>query len=185
MGERRTLPRELRDRLKGIRMEIEEQPQGTRLAEERGFLLGMGQHGRYTTERTPIVPCANGCGRWAVDLLRDDFGNPVPEHTYRNYEGGVRSVCEWCAAEREEQELEENVLELLEAKLGLAEKHRDALRSFIETVFTDPAKILQVKDLDNRVRSLERQNTIMWGIVGVLVAAVIALTALMVSVVAA
>jgi hypothetical protein len=178
------LPRELRERLKGVHMEIEEHPQGTKLAEEQGFLLGIADStGRYTSERTPIVPCANNCGRWAVDLRRDDFGNPIPEHTYHNVGGSaVRSICEWCEAERGEQELEEDVLELLERKLGLAERHRDALRSFIETIFTDPQKILQVQDLDNRVRSLQTQVNVLWGAV---LGAIITLFVLVVTLIAA
>jgi hypothetical protein len=54
------------------------------------------------------------------------------------------------------------MLLVLEDKLGLAELQRDALKSFIETVFTDPQKILQVQDLDNRVRSLEKQTNRLW-----------------------
>jgi hypothetical protein len=59
------------------------------------------------------------------------------------------------------------MLLVLEEKLGLAELHRDALKSFIETIFTDPQKILQVKDLDNRVRKLEKQNGRLWAALGI------------------
>lgn len=128
---------------------------------------------------TPVAPCVR-CGTLAIDPVRDlDHERYVDAHLLSEEE--QQAVCESCI----EAEKDARVVALLESKLGLSEKDRDALRSFIETVFTDPAKILQVKDLDNRVRSLERQNVIMWGIVGVLVAAVIALTALLVSVVAA
>jgi hypothetical protein len=55
-------------------------------------------------------------------------------------------------------------------------------RSFIETVFTDPKKILQVQDLDNRVRELEKQNGRFWtavqlayGLLAVLITAVLAI----------
>jgi type IV secretory pathway component VirB8 len=59
------------------------------------------------------------------------------------------------------------MLLVLEDKLGLAELHRDALDSFIETIFTDPQKILQVQDLDNRVRNLEKQTNRLWIAVGI------------------
>ena len=59
------------------------------------------------------------------------------------------------------------MLLVFEDKLGLAELHRDALESFIETIFTDPQKILQVQDLDNRVRSLEKQTNRLWIAVGI------------------
>lgn len=116
----------------------------------------------------------------AEDPTRELDGSPIPEEAFP-FREDMLPVCYSCIDAAENAE----VVSVLESKLGLGERDRDALRSFIETVFTDPQKILQVKDLDNRVRSLERQNNIMWGIVGVLVAAVIALTALLVSVVAA
>jgi hypothetical protein len=59
------------------------------------------------------------------------------------------------------------MLLVLEDKLGLAKLHRDALKSFIETIFTDPQKILQVQDLDNRVLSLEKQANRLWIAVGI------------------
>jgi hypothetical protein len=74
------------------------------------------------------------------------------------------------------------MLLVLESKLGLAEWDRDALRSFIETVFTDLKKILQVQDLDNRMRELEKQNGRSWtavqlayGLLAVLITAVLAI----------
>jgi len=106
----------------------------------------------------------------AEDPTRDVDGQPIPEEAIL-FEELREPVCDTCIEANRDAE----IVAILEGKLGLSEKDRDALRSFIETVFTDPAKILQVKDLDNRVRSLERQNNIMWGLVGVLVAAVIAL----------
>ncbi len=164
-----------------------------RLAEVRGFeyldidLQGVNQatgerSANYFGLLTPVEPCAR-CGRPVEDLTRTDQGQQVEENVLDHDTFGHEPLCDSCIADDREAEFEEEVIELLEGKLGLAEKHRDALRSFIETLFTDPQKILQVKDLDNRVNSLERQNNIMWGIVGVLVAAVIALATLLVSVV--
>jgi hypothetical protein len=86
-------------------------------------------------------------------------------------------VCKECLFAGLNEALEGEMLRVLESKLGLAERDRDALRSFIETVFTDPKKILQVKDLDNRVRELEKQNGRLWtalGIEGGLLAVLIA-----------
>jgi hypothetical protein len=64
--------------------------------------------------------------------------------------------------------------------LGLGETDRRAIKAFIETIFTDPKKILQVQDLDNRVRSLETQNNIMWGVIG---GTIITLLALVVTII--
>ena len=91
-------------------------------------------------------------------------------------------MCRDCHSAALSEALEEEMLLVLESKLGLAERDRDALRSFIETVFTDPKKILQVQDLDNRVRELEKQNGRFWtavqlayGLLAVLITAVLAI----------
>lgn len=148
-----------------------------------GWAFGMLDDETVRAVRTPIAECVR-CGSWAEDPTRSVYGEIVPDHEF-SPEENRDPVCFLCLGREERERQETEVLELLESKLGLAEKDREALRLFIETIFTDPAKILQVQDVDNRVRSLERQNVIMWGIVGVLVAAVIALTALLVSLVAA
>lgn len=110
----------------------------------------------------------------------DRRGKPTSENIGDKETFGYEALCGACIADEQRAELEAEALEPPESKLGLAEKHRDALRSFVETVFTDPQMILQVNDLDNRVRSSERQNkNVMWGIVRVLVVAVIALAALL------
>ena len=64
----------------------------------------------------------------------------------------------------------------------MAEKHRDALKLFIETIFTDPQKILQMQDLNNRVSDLEKQTGRLWvalgiaaGLVAISIAAVVAI----------
>jgi len=49
-------------------------------------------------------------------------------------------------------------------KLGLAELHREALESFIET---NPQKIPQMQNLDNRVVSVEKQINSVWIAVGI------------------
>jgi len=48
------------------------------------------------------------------------------------------------------------MLDFLERKLGLSEKDRNALKTFIETIFTDPEKILKLERLNSRVENLER-----------------------------
>ena len=79
--------------------------------------------------------------------------------------------------------LEADLLYVLEDKLGFAEKHRDALKLFIETIFTDPQKILQMQDLNNRVRELEKQTDRLWTVyVGAILALLVALAALVISV---
>jgi hypothetical protein len=47
---------------------------------------------------------------------------------------------------------------VFEEKLELAEKHRNTLKDFIETMFTDPKKLMQVADLDKRLRLLSNRR---------------------------
>jgi hypothetical protein len=126
----------------------------------------------------PIALCVRCEMRYTEDPNKDAFGIPI--HDYP--EDDLEVVCRDCQSAALSEALEEEMLRVLESKLGLAERDRDALRSFIETVFTDPKKILQVQDLDNRVRELEKQNGRFWtavqlayGLLAVLITAVLAI----------
>ncbi len=132
-------------------------------------------------EHTPVAPCVR-CGAFAEDPMRTlDHERVIDAELLSEEEKQV--VCFECQKKERREQQETEVLELLESKLGLAEKDREALWSFIETIFTNPTKILQVKDLDNRVRSLERQTNLLWAtFTGAILAFLIALAALVVSV---
>jgi len=126
----------------------------------------------------PIALCVRCEMRYTEDPNKDAYGIPI--HDYP--EDDLEIVCRDCQSTALSEALEEEMLLVLESKLGLAERDRDALRSFIETVFTDPKKILQVQDLDNRVRELEKQNGRFWtavqlayGLLAVLITAVLAI----------
>jgi hypothetical protein len=172
----------------------EDSPKALRLDEVRGFEyvepevpnmppgeawdwgFGMGDDGVTRTSRTPLVPCVR-CGRLTEDPTRGTFGIPLPDYEFDS-EDDKEPLCFDCREEEERKDTETRVLELLERKLGLRERDRDALRSFIETIFTDPKKILKVQELDNRVAGLEGQTTALWialGIVGTLLAIVAAI----------
>jgi hypothetical protein len=131
--------------------------------------------GGLMSDQTPVAPCVR-CGRYIEDPNRDSVGLPMHEDPEDNLE----VMCDDCQSAALSEALQEEMLLVLEDKLGLAERHRDALKSFIETIFTDPKKILQVQDLDSRVRELEKQNSRLWlalgiegGLLGVLIAAFI------------
>jgi hypothetical protein len=126
----------------------------------------------------PIALCVQCEMRYTEDPNKDAYGIPI--HDYP--EDDLEVVCRDCQSAALSEALEEEMLRVLESKLGLAERDHDALRSFIETVFTDPKKILQVQDLDNRVRELEKQNGRFWtavqlayGLLAVLITAVLAI----------
>lgn len=172
-----------------------DRPRPLRLDEVRGFeyvelksephTFGMDwnlikHEGHLRADQTPVALCVR-CGGLAEDPTRDIYGLILLEHHFDSEED-KEPVGERCRDEEWDRALEEVVVQLLERKLGLSERDRDALRSFVETVFTDPRKILQVKDLDNRVRDLENQTGRLWvalgiaaGLVAVLIASVVAI----------
>jgi hypothetical protein len=120
-------------------------------------------------EQIPIALCVRCEQRYTDDPNKDAYGIPIHDDP----EDDLEIVCRECQSAALSAALEGEML-------GLAERDRDALRSFIETVFTDPKKILQVQDLDNRVRELEKQNERYWtllqiayGLLAVLIAAFI------------
>ena len=118
--------------------------------------------GGLLSYQTSAAPCVR-CGRYTEDPNRDSWG--LPRH--EDQEDDLEVVCHGCQSVAHIEALEEEMLPVLEDKLGLAELHRDTLKSFIEIIFTDPQKILQVQDLDNRVRSLEKQTNRLWIAVGI------------------
>jgi hypothetical protein len=129
----------------------------------------------------PIALCVRCERRYTEDPNKDAYGLPMNDDP----EDDLEVVCRDCRSAALSEALEGEMLRVLESKLGLAERDRDALRSFIETIFTDPKKILQVKDLDNRVRELEKQTNLLWMVyVSAILALLIALAALVVSVAA-
>jgi hypothetical protein len=127
-------------------------------------------------DQIPIALCIR-CGlRYTEDPNRDPAGEPIHEDP----EDDLEVVCTACSKAALGAALREDMVEILDETLGLGEVDRRAIRAFIETVFTDPKKILQVQDLDNRVRDLEKQNNRLWvalgiegGLLGVLIAALI------------
>jgi hypothetical protein len=133
--------------------------------------------GGLLSAQTTLAPCVR-CGRYMEDPNRDSWGLPMHE----DKEDDLEVVCDDCQSAALSEALEEEMLLVLGGKLGLAELHRDALKSFIETIFTNPQKILQVQDLDNRVLSLEKQTNRLWiavgiagGLLAVLIASVVAI----------
>jgi len=124
-------------------------------------------------DQTPIAICVR-CGlHYTEDPNRDSVGEPMHEDP----EDDLEVVCDDCSEAALGAALREDVVEILDETLGLGEVDRRAIRAFIETIFTDPKKVLQVKDLDNRVRELEKQNNRLWiavgiegGLLGVLIA---------------
>lgn len=130
---------------------------------------------------TSLVPCAD-CGGPAEDGTKNLQGETMPSVKNSVELFGDEPFCDQCIMEDQAQELEGDVLALLETKPGLGEEDRLALKSVVQTIFTDPAKILRVERTENRVSALEGQIKTFWvvlgiaaGLIAVLIAAVIAI----------
>jgi len=127
----------------------------------------------------PIALCVRCEMRYTEDPNKDAYGIPI--HDYP--EDDLEVVCGECRRAAFGVALREDVVEIIDETLGLGEVDRKAIRAFIETIFTDPQKILQAQDLHNRVRELEKQTNYLWmAFMGAILALLIALAALVVSV---
>ncbi len=133
----------------------------------------LGSMSNYWGTQTPLATCVR-CGRYMDDPNRDPAGEPMHEHP----EDDVEAVCMPCLEAALDEALRAGMVETIEATLGLGETDRQAIKAFIETIFTDPRKILRVQDLDNRVRHLEEQNKLLWTVlIGAIIVMLIALLA--------
>ena len=98
----------------------------------------------------------------------------MPDHMLSEEDRNPR--CQHCMKEDFGRALEEDIVATFERELGLAERHRDALRALIEAIFTDPEKILKLEQLSTRVSCLERDLSIWKWVAGI--SAGVALSAL-------
>jgi hypothetical protein len=127
-------------------------------------------------DQIPITHCIR-CGCYMDDPTRDALGEPMPDHFFGSEEDR-EAVCTNCRLSDLGATLHEEIVEIIDETLGGGEVDPKAIRGFIETVFTDPKKILKVQELENRVSGLERQNTALW----VAFTAVLALLAILIAV---
>lgn len=116
----------------------------------------------------PVARCVH-CGRYTEDPTKDAEGDPLPDYLFDSEEA-KHPECTECLSEQLGEALKKDTLQILEDTLGLGETDRTAIRAFIDTIFTDPKKILKVQELENRVSGLEKQTTALWIALGVAVA---------------
>lgn len=116
-------------------------------------------------KQTPIANCAR-CGRYTNDSNRDIAGGRLHENPDDDHE----VVCQECAWSAYADARKRSIEHLIDARLDLGEEDRRALKKVVELVVTQPDKVLELKDLGNRVRGLERQTVALWVALGVAIA---------------
>jgi hypothetical protein len=130
--------------------------------------------------QTPIAVCVR-CGlRYTEDPNRDPAGEPMHEDP----EDDLEVVCNDCLERAFTDSLKKGIEEVIDERLDLSENDRTSLKKVVELVVTEPEKVLELKDLGNKVRELEKQTNLLWMVyVSAILALLIALAPLVVSVV--
>ncbi len=122
-------------------------------------------------DQTPIATCVR-CGRYTEDVNRDAVGEPMHQDPEDDHE----NVCSECI----EKALTESLKAIIDEQVDFSDEDRAALKKVVELVVHEPDKVLELKDLGNKVRSLEKQNNFLWlvvvGVIVVLFALLIAPT---------
>ena len=127
-------------------------------------------------DQTPIALCAR-CGRYTEDLNKDAFGEPMPQE---DPEDVYEDVCCECL----ERESTESLKEIIDERVDLGDRDRASLKRVVDLVVHEPHKVLALKDLGDKVRDLEKQTERLWTVyVGAIIALLVALVALVISVV--
>ena len=130
-------------------------------------------------DQTPIANCVR-CGRYTEDLNKDAFGEPMHQDPEDDYE----NVCSDCLL----RDFTESLNEIIDERVDMGSGDRAALKKVVELVVHEPEKVLELKDLGNTVRELEKQNSFFrWvlgiegGMIAVLIASVVALALVLAS----
>jgi hypothetical protein len=127
-------------------------------------------------DQTPIALCVRCGRRYAEDLNKDAFGEPMPQE---DPEDVYEDVCCDCL----EREFTETLKEIIDERVDLSDRDRASLKQVVELVVHEPDKVLELKDLGNKVRDLEKQTDRLWTVyVGAIIALLVALVALVISV---
>jgi hypothetical protein len=136
-----------------------------------------GNLSNWWGDQTAIATCVR-CGRYTDDPNRDSAGVPMHEDSEDDHE----PVCSDCLERAVTDSLKSGMEEVIDERLDLSDENRATLKKVVEMAVTDPEGFLELKDLGNRVRSLEKQNGRLWvtlgiegGLVAVLLTSVVAI----------
>jgi hypothetical protein len=126
-------------------------------------------------DQIPIAICVRCKRRYTEDPNRDSVGEPMHEDP----EDDLEVVCNDCLERAFTDSLKRGIEEVIDERLDLSEKDRTSLKKVVELVVTEPEKVLELKDLGNKVRELEKQTNLLWMVyVGAILVLLIALVEL-------
>ncbi len=128
-------------------------------------------------DQTSIASCVR-CGRYMEDPNRDSAGDPM----HQDPEDDREAVCLDCLEKALIDGFKRDMEGVIDERLDLSDKDRTTLKKVVELVVTEPDKVLELKDLGNQVRELEKQNGRLWlalgiegGLLAVLLTSVVAI----------
>lgn len=103
-------------------------------------------------DQIPIVLCVRCELRYTEDPNRDPAGEPMHEDP----EDDLEVVCKPCLAKGVAEALEQDILALLEEKIGLTEENKKTLQALMG-VIENPDRVIMVARVHDRVDELERR----------------------------
>ncbi len=103
---------------------------------------------------TPIVPCSVCGARYVEDPTRDGMGRQFPEEDL--FERDWHPRCESCQQQAFGEAVEQDILEMIEHRLGLTAEDKETLKALV-TIVGNQDRVLMVARAMDRVDALERR----------------------------
>jgi DNA-directed RNA polymerase subunit RPC12/RpoP len=103
-------------------------------------------------DQIPIALCVRCERRYTEDPNKDAWGVPMHEDP----EDDLEVVCKYCLSKGVADALEQDILALLEEKIGLTEENKKTLQALMG-IIENPDRVMMVARVHDRVDELERR----------------------------
>jgi DNA-directed RNA polymerase subunit RPC12/RpoP len=103
-------------------------------------------------DQIPIALCVRCERRYTEDPNKDAWGLPIHEDP----EDDLEVVCKYCLSKGVADALEQDILALLEEKIGLTEENKKTLQALMG-IIENPDRVMMVARVHDRVDELERR----------------------------
>jgi hypothetical protein len=103
-------------------------------------------------DQIPIALCVRCERRYTEDPNKDAWGLPMHEDP----EDDLEVVCKYCLSKGVADALEQDILALLEEKIGLTEENKKTLQALMG-IIENPDRVMMVARVHDRVDELERR----------------------------